>query len=110
MANEQPRGLLRLTAPYELGSAFLTDIVSEFLAAHPEVDIELELTERPVDLVEEGFDLSFKSGRVSDSSLIARELGLVQAHLVASPEYLARRGTPSRPEELEQHDLVVAGR
>lgn len=107
--HRDPRGLLRLTAPHEFGTAFLSDVISDYLVAHPQVDIELELTDRPVDMIEEGFDLSIRVGRKSDTSLIARELGPVQRFLVGSPEYLEARGVPLRPQDLEDHDLVVLG-
>ncbi len=107
--HRDPRGLLRLTAPPEFGTAFLSEVISEYLVAYPKVDIELELTERAVDMIEEGFDLSIRVNRLPDATLIARELGPIQRHLVASPEYLQRRGVPERPEELESHDLVVLG-
>ncbi len=108
LAHDQPHGLLRITAPHELGAACLSDVVSEFLLEHREVDIELELTDRPVDLAEEGFDLAIRIDRSPDSSLVARRLGSMQVHLVASPAYLARRGEPERPEDLEEHDIVLA--
>jgi DNA-binding transcriptional LysR family regulator len=104
-----PRGLLRLTAPPEFATAFLSDVISEYLVAYPEVDIQLELTERTVDMLEEGFDLSIRLGRVSDSTLISRELGPIQRYLVGSPKYLERRGVPEHPADLEDHDLVVLG-
>ena len=107
--HRDPRGLLRLTAPPEFATAFLSDAISEFLVAYPSVDIELELTERVVDMIDEGFDLSIRVGRLPDSSLIARDLGPVHRFLVASPDYLGRRGVPERPEQLSEHDLVVLG-
>jgi DNA-binding transcriptional LysR family regulator len=107
--DRDPRGLLRLTAPPEFASAFLSDVISEFLVAYPAVDIQLELTDRVVDMIDEGFDLSIRVGRLADTTLISRELGPIQRFLVASPEYLARRGIPERPEQLAEHDLVVLG-
>jgi len=107
--DQDPRGLLRLTAPPELASAFLSEVINEYLLAYPEVDVELELTDRVVDMIDEGFDLSVRVGRLPDSSLIARKLGPVQRRLVGSPAYLARRGTPTSPSDLESHDLVVLG-
>jgi DNA-binding transcriptional LysR family regulator len=109
--HRDPRGLLRVTASSELGTAFLPDMISDFLVAYPEVDIELELTDRGVDMIEEGFDLSIQiSGpNGSEPNLISRELGPIQRFLVANPEYLARRGIPEHPDELENHDLLVLG-
>jgi DNA-binding transcriptional LysR family regulator len=106
--HRDPRGLLRLTAPPD-ASEFLADVISDFLVAYPAVDIQLELTDRVVDMVDEGFDLSIRVERLADATLISRELGPIQRFLVASPEYLGRRGIPERPEELANHDLVVLG-
>jgi DNA-binding transcriptional LysR family regulator len=107
--HRHPRGLLRLTAPPEFGTAFLSEVVSSFLVAHAEIDIELELTDRIVDMIEEGFDLSIRFERPPDPTLISREFGPIHRHLVASPAYLQRHGTPTRPEQLEDHALVVLG-
>lgn len=107
--DQQPRGLLRVAAPNELGTSFLSEIVAEFLAAHRGVDIELELTERRVDPLEDGFDLVLELGesRVQDQGLACVELGPARRLVVASPAYLERRGVPRRLEDLEHHDLVV---
>lgn len=107
--HRDPRGLLRLTAPSEFASAFLSDVITDYLVAYPQVDIELELTERTVDMIEEGFDLSIRVGLLPDPTLIARELGPIHRFLVGSPSYLERRGVPQRPADLENHDLVVLG-
>lgn len=104
-----PRGLLRITAPPEFGATLLSDLVSEFLVAHPEVDIEMELTERIVDMIDEGFDLSVCVGRLPDSGLISRRLGSLRRFLVATPAYLENAGEPGHPRELEEHALVVSG-
>lgn len=100
---ERPRGHLKITAPVEFGIAFLGSWVAEYLGLYPEVSLEIELTSRIVDLVEEGFDLAIRAGSVAKSSHIARRLGAVGRHLYASPDYLARRGTPSAPDSLETH-------
>ncbi|MFO7565717.1 MAG: LysR family transcriptional regulator [Enhygromyxa sp.] len=107
--DREPRGLLRISAPAQLAPGLLADVVREFLLAHREIDLELELTERFVDLIEEGYDLSIRVGPVPDSRAIVRELGRLRRVWVASPEYLQRRGTPERPEELEHHDLLALG-
>jgi DNA-binding transcriptional LysR family regulator len=107
--HRDPRGLLRVAAHHELGLDFLADVVSEFLLAYPRVDIDLELTAREVDPIEEGFDLCVRLGPLPTKSaaLLAADLGPVQCHIVASPEYVERRGLPQAPSELEEHDLVV---
>lgn len=104
-----PQGLLRLAAAPECASTSLFELVGEYLLAHPNVDIELELTDRNVDLIEEGLDLWIGIGRVVDAGSSARELGALQRSLVASPAYFQRRGVPELPSELEEHHLVVLG-
>ncbi|NVB40149.1 LysR family transcriptional regulator [Pseudenhygromyxa sp. WMMC2535] len=104
-----PRGLLRVTAPRGLAAAFLADAVAEYLLTYPEVDLDLELTERPVDLLEEGVDLCICSASsASEPGVISTSLGVVRRFLVASPAYLDARGVPQHPEELERHDLVIS--
>jgi DNA-binding transcriptional LysR family regulator len=102
-----PHGLLRVTTPLTFGC--LGPLVSEFLQRHPEVHLELVCTERAVDLMEEGFDLAVRAGRLADSSLIARRLGNIENIVVAAPSYLKQRGTPKAPKELEKHDCILFG-
>ncbi|AKJ05690.1 LysR family transcriptional regulator [Archangium gephyra] len=102
-----PHGLLRVTAP--LTFSFLGPIVAEFLKRYPEVQLELVCTDRSVDLMEEGFDLAVRAGRLADSSLIARKLGNVERAVVAAPSYLEERGAPKSPKDLERHDCLVFG-
>ncbi|MFY0530063.1 LysR substrate-binding domain-containing protein [Archangium gephyra] len=102
-----PHGLLRVTAP--LTFSFLGPIVAEFLKRYPEVQLELVCTDRSVDLVEEGFDVAVRAGRLADSSLIARKLGDIARVVVASPDYLEERGVPRSPKDLERHDCLVFG-
>jgi DNA-binding transcriptional LysR family regulator len=102
-----PRGLLRITAPVDLGSTYLGAMVAEFLLAFPEIQVELDLADRVVDLIEEGVDLGIRFGPLSESTLIARKLGVMQMHLHASPAYLARRGAPATPAQLADHDLLL---
>lgn len=104
---EQVSGVLRVTAPNDLGTAFLADAAADFCARHPTVRLDLELTSRHVDLVGEGFDVALRAaGRLADSSLVARKLADVDLYLVAAPAYLARRGTPRTARQLEGHDTV----
>jgi DNA-binding transcriptional LysR family regulator len=102
-----PRGLLRMTAPVNV--SFLGPIVSEFLGRYPEVQIELFCTQRSVDLIEERYDLGIRAGALADSTLIARSLGIVRWFVVATPAYLEKRGRPSSPEQLKEHDCVLFG-
>lgn len=105
----EPRGRLRIAAPAELACGWLAEAVREFLLTHPEIEVELELSDRFVDLLEEGYDLAVRVGPVPDSSVITRELGQLRRIWVASPGYLQRRGIPERLEDLEHHDLLLLG-
>lgn len=102
-----PRGQLRITAPVEFGMAFLGQPVAEFMHRYPEVSVEAELTDRKVDMIEEGFDVAIRIGRLSDSSLIARRIGQIARVLCASPDYLARHSAPQNLQELTQHNCIL---
>lgn len=100
------RGVLRVTAPLVFGRRHVTPVVASFLDAFPEVRVELVLEDRSVDLIEQGLDVGVRIGRLADSSLVARRVGQVRRLLVASPAYLAARGTPRTPAELASHDVI----
>jgi DNA-binding transcriptional LysR family regulator len=100
-----PRGKLRMTAP--LSFSFLGPIAAELLRRYPEIELEVVATDRVVDLVEEGFDLAIRAGRLADSTLVARSLGTMRRLVVASPEYLKRRGLPRTPDDLARHDGIL---
>jgi DNA-binding transcriptional LysR family regulator len=102
------RGLLRLTAPRAFGRRHVTPVVAAFLDQHPAVRVELVLSDRLRDLVEEGLDAAVRIGRLADSSLVVRRVGEVRRVLVASPAYLARRGAPERPADLVRHETIFA--
>jgi DNA-binding transcriptional LysR family regulator len=102
-----PSGRVRVTAPIDLSSTHLGAIVAEFLAMHTDINVELEATDRIVDLIEEGFDVAVRFGPLPESTLIARRLCTVDGVLCAAPSYLARRGTPTTVEELDDHDRVL---
>src|ERR1041385_3611708 len=102
-----PRGRLRMTAPVDLSMRYLGTIVADFLAIHSDINIELEASDRVVDLIEEGFDLAVRFGTLPESTLIARRLCSISAVMCASPEYLTRRGTPTTIEELDDHDRLL---
>ncbi len=104
-----PYGTLRVTAPYLFGDAFLSPVVSDYLARYPDVDVDLMLAERLVDLIEEGFDLAIRIGPLEDSTLTVRGLGAAQMIYCASPAYLDARGSPSTPEALGDHECIVVG-
>jgi len=98
------RGRIRLAAPLSFGLQHLAPAINAFAELHPEVQIDLDLNDRQISLVEEGFDMAVRIGRLADSSLIARRLCLIRRVAVASPDYLARHGTPQCPEDLVNHD------
>jgi DNA-binding transcriptional LysR family regulator len=106
-AREAPvRGLLRITAPELFGRRHLAPVVTRFLDAHLEVEVELLLNDRYIDLIDEGIDVALRIGALADSTLSARLVGHVQRLWVASPAYLAHRGTPRTPAELAQHETI----
>jgi DNA-binding transcriptional LysR family regulator len=104
--DQTPRGLVRVTAPVMFGQRHVTPLATGFLAAHPAVRVELLLSDRNLDLVEEGLDVAIRIGALPDSGLVARGVGEVRRMLVASPGYLAARGTPTAPADLARHDVV----
>jgi len=101
-----PRGLVRLTAPTDLGVA-LAPIVATFLRAHPAVRVEVSLTARIVDLVKEGFDLAVRAGSLQDSSLLVHKLADTELGLFAAPAYLDQAGRPRRLADLARHECVL---
>lgn len=103
----EPRGLLKVTAPVDLGSSFVAPLVAAFCRAHPAVRVRLDLTDRVVDLVAEGCDVAIRAGRLDDSSLIARRLGPARWVLCASRAYLRRAGAPRGIDELPQRETVA---
>jgi DNA-binding transcriptional LysR family regulator len=106
--HEEPSGVLRLTAPNDLGNSVLAELAARFCARYPTIRLEVELTVRQVDLVAEGFDVALRAAqRLADSSLVVRKVGTIEAQLFAAPAYLARRGTPRTPRDLTAHDLVL---
>lgn len=103
-ASEAPRGRLKVSLPM-VGNLFLP-LLAEFMRAHPAVDLHLDLSDRMVDIVEEGFDAVLRTGEPDDSALSARALGSWPLLLVASPAYLSLRGRPERPADLAGHSCL----
>lgn len=101
-----PAGKLSVTAPLSFGYRFMGELTAAFLAGHPKVELNLSLSDRKVDLIEEGFDLAIRIAVLDDSSLVARKLGSAPMVVVASPEYLERSGTPKAPQELRDHSCL----
>jgi DNA-binding transcriptional LysR family regulator len=106
---QTPHGVVRVAAP-DLGSLLLPAIVRDFTARFPQVRVELSLSARLVDLVEEGFDLAVRSGRLKSSSLISRRVGELSSGVYASAAYLQSRGRPQSVSELSSHDCIVIRR
>lgn len=101
-----PRGVLRVTAPATFGGQMLAAVIRDYLEHYPDVEIDLSLNDRVVDLVDEGFEVAIRIGELPDSSFIARPLQPYRAMVCASPEYLARRGTPQTPQQLAGHNCL----
>lgn len=102
----EPTGLLRVSSPIEFGQLFLGRVVGEFMRSYPAIQVEVELTTRTIDPVEEGIDVVIHRGRLQDSSLVARPMMTSPRQLFASPDYLARYGMPERPEDLTRHRCI----
>lgn len=99
-------GLLKVSVPVSFGIRNLAPLWSEFLSDHPQVTLDVQLADRVIDLVDEGFDLAVRIARLPDSSLISRQLASTRLVLCAAPSYLKRRGTPAHPSELAHHDVL----
>lgn len=102
----KPRGLLRVSASMWFGSLTLAPITCDYLRQYPEVNVQLSLTDRYVDIVEEGIDVAIRIGELADSSLIARKLSMFEMAICASPEYLARASVPRTPDDLSKHQCL----
>ena len=98
-----PRGRLRVTAPIDLSALYLGRIIADFNVANPEVYVELDGTDRVVDLIEEGFDVGIRFGPLPESTLIAKKLGESRMIRLASPAYLKKHGRPRTIDELARH-------
>ncbi|WP_047249315.1 LysR family transcriptional regulator [Chromobacterium subtsugae] len=103
----EPVGRLRVSAPVSFGMRYLGRIIGGFHQRHPQIEVELSLNDRRVDLVEEGFDLALRVSNLSDSTLVARRLAQIDDLLVAAPSYLARHGAPAHPSELAAHQCLL---
>jgi DNA-binding transcriptional LysR family regulator len=106
VSEEQLRltGALKITAPLSFGYRHLSSVISEFILLHPEIDVSLELNDREIDLVAEGYDLAIRIGELNDSTLIARKLCQIRFVSVTSDAYLELHGEPTHPSELVNHE------
>jgi DNA-binding transcriptional LysR family regulator len=102
-----PRGALRVTAPMPIGRRWVAPFVAGFAKRYPEISVHLTLDDRFVDIVGGGFDIAIRGGPAVDSTLIGRRLFDSRRVVVASPDYLARRGAPSSPDDLAVHRCLV---
>lgn len=100
-------GTIRVAAPMTFGLMHVAPAVADFIADHPGISIDLHLSDEKIDIIEMGFDMALRIASLPDSSLRARRLGDVHAHVVAAPAYLERRGTPSHPAQLAEHDCLI---
>ena len=101
------RGSLRVSSSVAFGRRVLVPHVLGFMRQHPEIQIDLSFDDRYVNLIEQGIDVAVRMGRLADSSLGARYLGITPWVIVASPAYLEARGVPAAPQELAQHDALI---
>lgn len=102
-----PRGVLRLSAPMTFSTLHLGSLIPEFMRRYPDVTLELELNDRTVDVIGEGYDMAVRIGTLTDSSLIARRITAVQLITCASPDYLRKQGVPTAPEQLAAHTCLI---
>jgi DNA-binding transcriptional LysR family regulator len=105
----EPRGLLKVSAPMSFGMAHLSPLVAEFLRAHPDVRFDMDLADRTVDVIGEGFDMALRIGRLQDSTLVAQKLIDVRMIACCSPGYRRRRHAPASPADLAQHACLPYG-
>ena len=104
---EKISGPIRLSAPIDLGRSYLVPILDAFLAEHPEVTIDLSLTDGYVDLVGQGQDLAIRYGELADSTLRVKRLGNNRRVVCASPAYLSSKGLPQHPDDLAHHECIL---
>jgi DNA-binding transcriptional LysR family regulator len=102
-----PRGWLRITTPYSLGVTWIAPLLNEYRAAHPEVRVDMVLSNESLDLIDREIDVALRVGNLPDSNLVARRLTVFRTQVYASPAYLARHGEPLRPEDLQHHRALV---
>lgn len=102
-----PRGWLRFSAPYSAGIAWIAPLLGEFHARHPEVRVEMSLSNEQVDLIDGEIDLALRIGNLPDSNLVARRLAVFRTQVYASPSYIERHGEPLHPDDLQHHRTLA---
>lgn len=100
------RGRLRLTMPTEIGVFMMNEVITSFMQTYPKLEVDVELSTRTVDLIEEGVDLALRLGPLPNSSLIARHIAGLHRGLFATPEYLEQHGMPKTPDDLAHHQCI----
>lgn len=103
----EPRGLLRVNAPMSFGILHIAPLIADFLARYPALDVDMQMDDRLVDILEEGFDVAIRIKPLADSTLIARKLAPSRQLVCAAPAYLQRVGRPLVPEDLAGHDYLI---
>ena len=106
-SSAKPRGLVRIAAPMSFGLGFVAPVLPQLLQLYPEITLDLSLSDEVVDLIGGGFDLALRISDLPDSSLMARRLAPVKRLMVASRAYLDRRGWPTHPSQLAEHDCLI---
>lgn len=104
---EEPRGVLRINSPMSFGILHVAPLLPEFMAENPEINVDMNLDDRKVDVIGQGFDVSIRIAALPDSSLVARRLGPCRHAIVAAPSYLEKYGTPHAPEDLRDHNIIA---
>ena len=104
---EEPKGRLRISAPVSYGHFNLISVLSRFMRCYPKVNVDLQLSDRYVDLVKDDFDIVFRIGELSNSSYIARKLNSYKLIFAASPTYLAKNGIPVTPNDIKKHQCLM---
>ncbi len=104
---ETPQGLIKLTAPYMYGEQFILPLVIEFMGMYPDIEVVADLTNQKVDLVESGYDLAIRLGRLASSSMMAKKLTTRIQYVCAAPAYIEKFGVPHSLSELSQHNCLV---
>jgi DNA-binding transcriptional LysR family regulator len=106
---EQPKGRLKISAPASLGRQLIGPAICSFMEAYPEIEVQIDLTDRIVNLQEEGYDVVVRTGELTDSSLVAKRLAPDHQMIVAAPCYLEGRGVPQTPGDLSRHCCLILG-
>jgi DNA-binding transcriptional LysR family regulator len=103
----EPRGTLRLNAPMSFGNLHVAPVIADFMNAYPELTVDMTLNDRLVDLVDEGFDVAVRIGKLADSTLIAKKIAPSRQVVCAAPEYWQAHGIPARPQDISNHNCLI---